>query len=400
MRIGVIGHTFVNWAGGLDFVRTVAASLRATGEPHELHLLLPIDGPMFAARTRLRAWRDILLARKVAAQPGAHTIAAAVASFGDGITVHAIDIGHRALHRAATRLQLDVVLPAIKPLPFGPDLPWVGYVYDFQHRHLSQFFKPRSAARRERAFVQMLDRAPAVIVNARAVVDDIRRFVPQAKAAVFALPFSADPHPTWFDTDPQAAQQRHGISAPYFIVCNQFWQHKDHRTALRALALLASDRAHLVCTGETSDFRDMNYFPSLMKEARALGISERLHVLGLLPKAEQIALLRGAIALVQPTLFEGGPGGGAAFDAVSLGVPAILSDIAVNREIDEPGVTFFRTGDATDLAAQMRLSLLAAPIERPAPQILLARGHERRAQAGGVLLQAIAAARTAAGVAR
>lgn len=396
LRLGILGHTFVNWAGGLDFVRMVTSSLQATSEPLELHLLLPIDGPWFHTRTRLRAWRDSLRSSPVATQPSRSTIDAAVASFGSGICVHAIDLGGRSLRAKFHALKLDAMLPALKPLPVGPDIPWVGYVYDFQHRHLPQLFKPRQIARRERSFVQMLTRARSVIVNAQAVADDIKRFIPQARAEVFALPFCPQPDPSWFDL-PAPSLEGLGIDAgqPYFIICNQFWQHKDHATAWRAFAELqrTHPEAHMVCTGDTGDFRDMNYFPRLLARADQLGIKPRLHILGLVPKREQIALLRGACALIQPTLSEGGPGGGAAYDAVSLGVPVLLSDIAVNREITDAGVHFFRVGDAGDLAEKMCAALDQTAPPRPEPAALIALGRERRAACGQVLLRAIDEAR-------
>ncbi|MBL8330485.1 MAG: glycosyltransferase [Rubrivivax sp.] len=392
-RIGITAHTFVNWAGGLDFVRTVASGLRASGEPLELHLLMPIEGPWLRTRTTVRAWRDALLRRTAPPQPAGAAMEAAIASFGEGITVHRIDIGHTALRQAAAHLGLQALIPALKPLPFGAELPWVGYVWDFQHRHLPQLFKPRSIARRDREFRRMLLRAPSVIVNSRAVADDVKRFVPEATASVWALPFSAEPQPEWFEPLP-GVHERHGIRGRYFIVCNQFWQHKDHGTAFRAMAELV--RSHpdvqMVCTGATSDFRDAGYFDRLMAEARSLGIDQHLKVLGLVPKREQIALLAGAVALVQPTLSEGGPGGGAAYDAVSLGVPALLSDIAVNREIEEPEVGFFQAGDAASLAAAMRGRLDRAAPLHPGAATLLAEGRQRRRRAGQVLLQAVDAA--------
>ena len=61
--------------------------------------------------------------------------------------------------------------------------------------------------------------------------------------------------------------------------------------------------------------------------------------------------------MLQPTLFEGGPGGGATFDAVALGVPSILSDLPVNLEINDPIVTFFKTGCAEALANALKLTV-------------------------------------------
>lgn len=311
---------------------------------------------------------------------------------GTGAVPHLIDSGPGALARAATRLRLDAMLPAIAP---PPDMgsPWIGYVFDFQHKHLPQFFTEQERALRDIDFSRMLDRASVVIVNARDVVKDIENFFPTRKAQVFALPFSPSPGSDAFSVEVEDARRRHGITGPYFIVCNQFWKHKDHGTAFKAFTEFARQHPSLslVCTGATSDYRFPDYFDELMREAGRDGVADRIHALGLIPKLDQLALIRGAVALVQPTLFEGGPGGGAVYDAVSLGQHAIVSDIPVNTEIDDPLVRFFRTSDAPSLTAAMSQAWAeyATRASAPPPEALIARGIERRRACGEVLLQAI-----------
>jgi len=103
--------------------------------------------------------------------------------------------------------------------------------------------------------------------------------------------------------------------------------------------------------------------------------------------------MKDAVALVQSTLFEGGPGGGAVYDAVSLGAPSLVSDIAVNREIDEPTVRFFRVRDPDDLAAAMERCLAGDVPARSTPEDLLVQGRIRRTACGRVLMQAAAMSR-------
>mgnify|MGYP001373869249 CR=1 FL=1 len=55
--------------------------------------------------------------------------------------------------------------------------------------------------------------------------------------------------------------------------------------------------------------------------------------MGLVNKKTQIALLKNARALIQPSLFEGGPGGGSCRDAISLDLEIFASDIEINREL-------------------------------------------------------------------
>jgi glycosyltransferase involved in cell wall biosynthesis len=399
MRVGLLGHGFVSWAGGIDFLRGITSSLHHADSSIDLHVLVPTRGPRLAAWQALhRTYRGArrLIGRGSAAPPALDKRHAAefVRGAERPVELHEIDIGERAIARQAARLALDVVLPSMFPLQTAFPVPWVGYVYDFQHRYLPHLFTALEVAGRDTAFDAMLARARTVIVNARAVASDAARFHPEGRAAIFALPFSAAPQPEWLLAG-EATPERYGITGPYFIVCNQFWKHKDHRTAFEAFArVAASDRnLELVCTGPTDDYRAPAYFGDLQRRVSELGLSDRIRILGMIPKLDQIALMKGALALIQPTLFEGGPGGGAVFDAVALGIPCLVSDIPVNQEIVERGVRFFPAGDAVALALLMDRFALNPASGACDSEVLRQRGRARRAACGAQLLSAIAHAR-------
>jgi glycosyltransferase involved in cell wall biosynthesis len=65
-------------------------------------------------------------------------------------------------------------------------------------------------------------------------------------------------------------------------------------------------------------------------------------------------IMKHAAAVVQPTRYEGSPGGGEVEDAVAVGMQAIVSDIPVNLEIEDDSVLFFHTGNEKDLSAKMK----------------------------------------------
>jgi len=394
MKIGILGEGFVDWGGGIDFLRGVSTALHFADPAIEQHVLVPSRGlnvTLQAARERVKR----LLGRPTHAahRPKWEHVERTFSE--TGARLHAVDLGPAALARASRQLGLDVLLPAIAPLPDSVGVPWVGYLFDFQHKRLPHFFSDVESTTRDAAFERMLHSARAVIVNARDVANDVRHFYPDSRARLFALPFSAAPGDDWFDQDVADTARRHGVHGPWFVICNQFWKHKDHETAFKAFAELARQHADvsLVCTGATSDYRYPGHFDELMAYARREGIGDRIHVLGLIPKLDQVALLRGAVALVQPTLFEGGPGGGAVSDALSVGTPAIVSDIAVNREIDEPAVTWFEASNAPALAARMDEALRRAGDARDDRAELFRRGRERRIAVGNRLLEAMAFAR-------
>ncbi len=392
IRVGILGQGFVGWSGGLDFLRLISSSLWHADAEIEQHVLIPARGPMATLRAG-RNWSRRLLSRHAGTEPTVPGMAQVEACFsGSGAHLHAIDYGPWAVASAVTRLNLGVLLPSFLPLRGNVRAPWLGYVYDFQHKRLPHFFSEAERVRRDADFARMLCTADTLIVNAKDVQDDIQRFFPHSAAKVFALPFSPAPDSDWFEQDVGAVMAAYGLQKPYFIICNQFWKHKDHDTAFTAFAAMAQryPSLALVCTGSTHDFRYPDHFAELMRKAETHGVSTRIHALGLIPKRDQIALVRGAIALIQPTLFEGGPGGGAVYDAVSLGVTSIVSDIAVNREIQEITVRYFAHGNAGSLTHKMEEVIANGPQAAPDDAAtLLERGATRRRACGNCLLQAI-----------
>lgn len=89
------------------------------------------------------------------------------------------------------------------------------------------------------------------------------------------------------------------------------------------------------------------------------------------------------------TLFEGGPGGGAVYDGIALGSRCLVSDIEVNREINEPEISFFSAKDPAALAALMAEVLSDPCAVRPSAERLAERGRARRVACGEQLLAAI-----------
>jgi len=80
-------------------------------------------------------------------------------------------------------------------------------------------------------------------------------------------------------------------------------------------------------------------------------LQENILLLGLIPRFEQIQLLRGAAAMVQPSLFEGYS---ALLDeAQSLGKRVIVSDIPMHREQQFDNCIFFDPHDTLDLAQKL-----------------------------------------------
>ena len=296
------------------------------------------------------------------------------------------------LAEAVADLHLDAVFLAMRAPTSRPACALIGYVPDYQHRHLPHLFSPGECVIRDMVFGRLVASSDAMVMNARAVADDMHRFTPEPLPSLHVLPFCPALNADWLEDRPELLSA-YAINGPYFIVCNQFWIHKDHLTAFRAMAEIAKQYPNisLVCTGGTTDGRDPTYFGRLQAEAAKLGLGSRLRLLGHIPKRDQIELLKHAVALVQPTLFEGGPGGGSTYEAVALGKRVLLSDLPVNREIDDEDVRFFPPGDHVSLSKLMLVALEEDPV-KSSPEELVSKSDAKLKRYGEAIWSSVTAA--------
>lgn len=271
--------------------------------------------------------------------------------------------------------KIDVLFPVCGSLGKHFPLAWVGYIWDLQHLDMPEFFTKEGIEQRNTLFQSIINDARSVVVNAKDVKDKVvKKYGGRGK--VDYPPFSPAAEKKWFaENSINKNLKKYHLKNNYFICSNQLWMHKDHPTMFRALAILPDKKAHLVLTGLLEDHRNPNYRNELEQLAEALKISHRIHWLGYIPKDDQMALMRGAIATIQPTLYEGGPGGGSAANSIALGKPVILSDITVNKEIKDELAIFFKAGNAKDLARQMQYQI-DHPMKPKNPEELIKKGNQ------------------------
>lgn len=224
------------------------------------------------------------------------------------------------------------------------------WIPDFQHHFLPEFFSSEEIASRNAAFAKVAEKARLLVLSSETVRRDFRRFHPDSQAATRVLSFFSYIDREAFGRDARATADAYGLPGRFLLCCNQFWMHKDHGTLFRALAALRAkgENIPLVCTGSTSDYRAAQYFRELEASLQRLGLAQQVRILGMIPRGDQVQLMRRCCALVQPSLFEGWSS--IVEDAKSLGKPIFLSDLDVHREQAPEAGFFFKAGDAASLA--------------------------------------------------
>lgn len=224
------------------------------------------------------------------------------------------------------------------------------WIPDFQHTHLPEFFTPEELERRDLVYADIANRAQAVILSSEDARADYERLFPNTSARPFVLHF-VGLVPEKDLPDPQGVLERHGIREPYLHVPNQLWMHKNHGVILEALRILKDKGAVplVISTGQTGDFRNPGYFSALKRRVEEAGLAERFRFLGLIPHGDMATIMRSALAMINPSLFEGWST--TVEEAKTLGKRIILSNIPVHREQNPARGIFFDPADPKELAA-------------------------------------------------
>jgi len=404
-KVGLCVEQLISWGGGVDFAVTQFRALMTAEPDSSVYLLIPGARP----DKHKTLWKDFRYAIKDAIMSMAgrpprsksavdtqtrrvDELVGKMREIDPGLKVRFSASLDDGLSQAVSELRLDAIYLAMRLPESLPDCALVGYVPDYQHRHLPHLFSAKELAERDEVFGALIAGSDAVVMNARAVEEDMRRFASGPLPGMHVLPFSPNLEPEWLTDRPELCE-KYAIGGSYFIICNQFWMHKDHLTAFRAMAELARRRPDvtLICTGNTTDYRDPTYFGRLQADAAKLGLGSRLRFLGHIPKRDQIELLKRAVALIQPTLFEGGPGGGSTYEAVAIGQKVLLSDLPVNLEVDGGDVRYFACGDHVALAGLMETALSEATKPRN-PAALIAKSEARLRRNGEAIWSSIRSA--------
>jgi glycosyltransferase involved in cell wall biosynthesis len=187
------------------------------------------------------------------------------------------------------------------------------------------------------------------VLSSETAADDFRRFYPEHKVTPRVWHFCSLLDTTK-STD-QITLDKHNLPEKYLYLPNQFWAHKNHITALKALVHLREEHGldvTLVCTGAQADRRNETHFASLLQFIELNNLTEQVRLLGLLDRKNQVDVLRHAAAVVQPSLFEGWST--VVEDVRAIGKPIFLSDIPVHREQNPDHCIFFDAESDRQLA--------------------------------------------------
>jgi len=364
MKIALLNVADETWMGGVYYVVNLArALLRCANNDGERLLIVGSEAMLQKHYQEFRGHVDFLVFPSSRAKSLLWKFAYSVTHLPAVLSSklsgdHKVSIQYRdhltpRLGRMLPARDVAVVFPGSYSLGSDFDVPWIGWIFDFQHHYYRQFFSDEECRSRDETFARIGRESRLVVVSSQQAMKDFQRFLPDFSHKARVLKFRSVLPQGWDGLDPALTARELGLPDRFLMIPNQFFVHKNHRTAFEAVLILR-DRGfdiHVVCTGAVFDFRGSQHVEDLRSYMKTNLLESRIHVLGLLPRLRQIALMRMAMAVIQPSLFEGWST--VVEDCRTLGKKVFLSDIPVHREQNPPHASYFDPLDSEMLAMQI-----------------------------------------------
>ncbi len=204
-RIGIIDYAHADWQGGRNYLQNIVAALRMWNESPNAFEVVQVPESSAGGGGFMDRLRDRFSAMTGIHQPSLHReLKSQHVDFAYYCATGVFSrVGYRSAHWIADFQSL------IRP-EFSPE------VY-------------RSSSRR---YIEgVLRDAQQVVLSSRASQADCELLFPQYRSKTVVIPFRAATLVELVRTPPETLcnlRRRYSLPERFFMVCNQFWAHKNH----------------------------------------------------------------------------------------------------------------------------------------------------------------------------
>ena len=277
------------------------------------------------------------------------------------------------VHELIKQYNLDGVYPMHDyPVKSRQKCKQVSWYADLQHRYYPEFFTKRKRFERDLRIKHILNNSKDLVVSSQAVKNDFLNFYKIPKSLTIHIYHFVSIIDELPNISTQDIKKKYDLPEDYFMISNQFHKHKNHKVALNALAMIKNEgkSVHIAMTGSFPSEPDSPYMQELHDIINENQLKSYISFLGLIPRGDQLLLMKNARAIIQPSLFEGWST--VIEDARSLQSPVIATDLPVNIEQLGDKGKYFSAQDHEKLAS---LIIEQLSIEKDKP---LYEPYERR----------------------
>lgn len=222
------------------------------------------------------------------------------------------------------------------------------WIPDLQEKYYPSLIGNSETEKRNKIQRSLSRKKVDLVFSSNAALSDFNKFFPDSRSRNTVIRFATNIET--FELDHyERALDKFSITRPYFIVCNQFWPHKNHIVVIKAVEFLKNNHIEvdILFTGKEEEGSDTytGYLKSYVKDHQ---LDFHIRFMGFLQREQQLMLMKGAKAVIQPSLFEGWST--VLEDAKALGKMVFASDLKVHREQMKDCCHYFEPDDHEGLA--------------------------------------------------
>jgi len=333
LRIGIVFNFRSGWLGGVYYILNIIKSLNHLDDKDKPELVV------FYSEDLKEFINEINY-------PHIRLIQVEFMNIYKGYLLSWMTRKNTFVKKLTKQAQVDAIFPLWDfPIPSGPSPKIFSWYADFQHKFYPEFFSKRTYIARELRLKLMLKNASNLILSSNDSVSHLHKFYEVRRPMnIQVLQFVSNIDDISL-VDFKELKIKYQLPDKYFLISNQFHKHKNHIVLLRALHLLKEKglRYHFVITGKMESRGNNKYIESLTSYIEKGKLHDSISLLGVIPRQEQLSLMKYAQAVIQPSLFEGWST--VIEDARSLQVPVIASNLPVNIEQLQEQGTYFEPHD-------------------------------------------------------
>jgi glycosyltransferase involved in cell wall biosynthesis len=247
----------------------------------------------------------------------------------------------------------DIIFPAFTGMLTRKQVKKIHWIPDFQEQVLPGFFSKQEIINRTQSHRYMVASKSPIVFSSKDAANTFNSLFHKASNKTYILRFAVT-HPPYQQLNIASLNEKYKLDRPYFFVSNQFWKHKNHMVVLRALEQISPDLRKdflLVFSGKEHDYRNPEYANQIRQYVNDKGLTTDIRFLGFIDRKEQLKLMSKAIAVIQPSFFEGWST--VVEDAKAMDQWVIASDLPVHREQLKVNADFFQPDDSTELKGLM-----------------------------------------------
>jgi len=217
-------------------------------------------------------------------------------------------------------------------IPLGVKGKAVLYVYDMAYKVYPETIEPQALKRLNRDLEKSCKRADHIITISEFSKSEIIKYldIPKDKVSVIPCAVDHDIYNQVVDKEEESKiKEKYNIGVKYFFYLGTMEPRKNIERLIDAYALLLrgnKEVPYLVISGKNG----WNY-DNIYKRVMDYGLADQVIFTGYIEPKESVLLLKGAFALIFPSLYEGF--GMPVLEAMACGIPVVTSNVTSLPEV-------------------------------------------------------------------